>query len=124
MISQRSTLYLRLHVHAPSKQHCFKSLTHASQPEDNKPLHGLVHKCKVLRNVLVCCDIFNLLHKMLLYLVMWMSLVTLTKEHEDYFGTDFATLNRGQVTKITPALAPPSPLQASALGGLMALRVI
>ncbi|GBL78861.1 hypothetical protein AVEN_48849-1 [Araneus ventricosus] len=34
------------------------------------------------------------------------------KQHEGYFGTDLVILNRGQMTRTTPELAPP--LQTSA----------
>ncbi|GBL97278.1 hypothetical protein AVEN_274625-1, partial [Araneus ventricosus] len=41
--------------------------------------------------------------------------------HEGYFGTDLVILNRGQMTRTTPELAPPSQsFRATPTGGRLA----
>ncbi|GBO40477.1 hypothetical protein AVEN_130492-1 [Araneus ventricosus] len=41
--------------------------------------------------------------------------------HEDYLGTDLVILNRGQMTRTTPELTPPSPsFRATPAGGRLA----
>ncbi|GBM29908.1 hypothetical protein AVEN_246467-1 [Araneus ventricosus] len=47
--------------------------------------------------------------------------VPFLKQHEGYLGTDLVILNRGQMTRTTPELAPPSPnFRATPTGGRLA----